>query len=274
MPPVIARVVPYLPLWLPSAPLSIPNATTSLCSVAAQHPQCVVVLSLHWATKRPRHKHPSCRFRALHRHRHGRFLPRASRTEPWSRLPCRQAAPPSRERLAVGSPPPVESTPAPSSASARATPCYSPTTPMAASTICPSCPRSSTPPSRRCHGQRDSSQEQHRFNLPEHRDDPMLLSGRRCDHDDLLFGHLTIGPFFEVSLSWTANPGETPPFPTPQIGPLPRPGPPSPLHTNPHRRHRLDGQTAPPRPSIATAMAKTIPCFGMGLMPELAILVS
>jgi hypothetical protein len=143
---------------------------------------------------------------------------------------------------------------------------------MAASTICPSRPRSSTPTSRRYHGQRDSSQEQHRFDLPEHRDYHVLLSGRRCDHDDLLFGHLAVGPFFETLLPWTANPGEPPPFPTPQIGPLRHPGPPSP--STPILTADIAWTAGPPRPGVATAMAKTIPCFRMGLMPELAVLVS
>jgi hypothetical protein len=61
----------------------------------------------------------------------------------------------------------------------------------------------------------------------------------------------------------TANPGEPPSFPTPQISPPHYSSPPSPLLASPRRRHCLDGRAAD-SPAWPCTMGSELPYFAHG----------
>jgi hypothetical protein len=103
--------------------------------------------------------------------------------------------------------------------------------------------------------------------LLQHPAGVLLLTDISSSTSDLPSGLSPLSTPAARTPPWTANPGEPPSFPTPQISPPRRPGPPSPLLTSPHRRHRLDGWATA---SLAWlhAMVRHAPLFHVGFSAQ------
>jgi hypothetical protein len=117
------------------------------------------------------------------------------------------------------------------------------------------------------HGRAASGTEPPGCHLLQHPAGVLLLTDISSGASDLPSGLPPLSTPAGHTLPWTANLGEPPSFPTPQISPSRRPGPPSPLLASPHRRHRLDGRAAA---SLAwpCAMARRAPLFHVGFLAQ------
>jgi hypothetical protein len=103
--------------------------------------------------------------------------------------------------------------------------------------------------------------------LLQHPINVLLLTDISSGTSDLPSGLPPLSTSAACTPPWTANPGEPPSFPTPQISPPRHPGPPSPLLTSPRHRHHLDSWAAA---SLAWphAMARRAPIFRVGFSAQ------
>jgi hypothetical protein len=117
------------------------------------------------------------------------------------------------------------------------------------------------------HGRAASSTEPPGRHLLQHPAGVLRLTDISSDANDFPSGLPSLSTPDARTLPWTAIPGEPPSIPSPQISPLCRPGPPSPLLVNPRRRHHLDGR---PAASLAwpRAMARRAPLFHIGVSAQ------
>jgi hypothetical protein len=103
--------------------------------------------------------------------------------------------------------------------------------------------------------------------LLQHPASVLLFTDISSDASDLPSGLPPLSTPATRTSSWTANPGEPPSFPTPQISLPHHPGPPSPLLASPRRWHHLDGRAAA---SLAwpRAIARHAPLFCVGFLAQ------
>jgi hypothetical protein len=117
------------------------------------------------------------------------------------------------------------------------------------------------------HGRAASGTEPPGHHLLQHPASVLLLTDISSSASDLPSGLPPLSTPAAYTPPWTANPGEPPSIPSPQISLSCRPGPPSVLLTSPHRRHHLDGR---PAASLAwpRAMARHAPLFHIGVSAQ------
>jgi hypothetical protein len=117
------------------------------------------------------------------------------------------------------------------------------------------------------HGRAASRTESPGRHLLQHPAGVLLLTDISSDASDLPSGLPPLSTLAARTPPWTANLGESPSVPTPQISPPHCPGPPSPLLVSLRRRHRLNDR-AVASPAWPHAMGKRAPLFHVGFLAQ------